>query len=311
MSLFSYLIVLVLLSVIGNLFVIVSLLSNKKTRSAFDSFIINICILDFLIGAFLKSSFVIEDYFEGQQINDTHCYFMTTLMTAAPTIILMTLVTLLFYMIFSSIKKVRIEKLLSPETSFVIIFMMWFLIGGVHLIYHKVFGTYGSICAVEDDILSTTVYCNLTLMIIVLMQMFGIFIIESIKKASDAINLRRPEAVYNNLTIEINNNSVDTEDIDGRLRKLIYVQSILFLLFWIPFYAIRAQYMFDKKTHSLDLIVLQLFFYVIGYFRSAVAPIAVLIVYPESRYLIRKIKEIDYIKITKIFAKSESDAIPA
>lgn len=234
---------------------------------------------------------------------------MTTLMTAAPTMILMTLVTLLFYVIFSSIKKVRLEKLLSPETAFVIIFMMWFLIGGVHLIYHKVFGKYGSVCAVEDDILSTTVYCNLTLMLIVIGQMFGILIFESIRKASDAINLRRPEAVYNNLVIEINNNSVDTEDLDGRLRKLIYVQSILFILFWIPFYAIRAQYMFDKKSHSLDLIVLQLFCYVIGYFRSAIAPIAVLIVYPESRYLIQRIKEIDYTKIKELFAKSESEGI--
>ncbi|XP_070508595.1 5-hydroxytryptamine receptor 2B-like [Chironomus tepperi] len=309
MSLLSYLITLVVLSVIGNAFVLISLLSNKKTRSAFDSFIINICILDFLIGAFLKSSFVVEDYFEGQQINDTHCYFMTTLMTAAPTMVLMTLVILLFYMIFSSIKKVRLEKLLSPETAFITIFMMWFLIGGVHLIYHKVFGTYGSTCAVEDDILSTTVYCNLTLMIMVIVLMVIVITIEFIKKASDAINLRRPEAVYNNLSIEINNNSVDTEDIDGRLRKLIYVQSIMFILFWIPFYGIRAQYMYDKQSHGLDLIVLQLFFYIIGYFRSAVSPIAILIVYPESRYLIQKIKEINYKKIKNVFGKSESNAI--
>jgi hypothetical protein len=235
---------------------------------------------------------------------------MTTLMTAAPTLVLMTLVTLLFYVMFSSIKKVRLEKLLSPETAFVIIFMMWFLIGGMHLIYHKVFGSYGaSSCAVEDDILSTTVYCNLTLMLIVLAQMFAIIVIESIKKASDAINLRRPEAVYNNLTIEINNNAVTTEDIDGPLRKLIYVQSIMFIIFWIPFYLIRAHYMFDNKSHSLDLIVLQLFSYIIGYFRSAIAPFAVLIVYPESRYLIQKIKAIDYKNIKKTFSKSESDAI--
>lgn len=234
---------------------------------------------------------------------------MTTLMTASPTMVLMTLVTLLFYVIFSSIKKVRLEKLLSPETAFVIIFMMWFLIGGVHLIYHKVFGNYGSTCAVEDDILSTTVYCNLTLMLIVLVQMLAIFIIEAIKKASDAINLRRPEAVYNNLSIEINNNAVNTEDIDGPFRKLIYVHSIMFIIFWIPFYSIRAQYMFDNKSHSLDLIVLQLFSYIIGYFRSAIAPFAVLIVYPESRYLFRRIKEIDFKNIKKVFGKSESDAI--
>lgn len=233
-------------------------------------------------------------YFEGQQISETHCYFMTTFMTASPTIVLMTLVILLFYIIFSAIKRVRIEKLLSAENAFIIIFMMWFLIGGMHLIYHKVFGIYGAACAVEDDMLSTTVYCNLTLMIILIMQHFIVFGVEALKKAKDAINLRRPEAVYNDLSLELNNNSVDVEFIDRPMRNLVYIHSLIFILFWMPFYSIRAKYMFDKKAHGLELIVIQLFAYIIGYFKSVVAPIAVLISYPESRYLISKIRNVDF-----------------
>lgn len=232
-------------------------------------------------------------YFEGQQINDTHCYFMTTLMTVSPTFVLMILVVLLFYMIFSSIKRSRIEKLLTAENTFIIMFMLWFLVCGMHLIYHGIFGSFGPSCAVEDDLLSTSVYANVMLMVIVVLQLIAVFSIEAYKTAKDAVNLRRPEAVYNNLSIEVSNNALDTDDLDRPLRRLLYVHSILFLVFWAPFYGVRMMYYVDQKSHTLDLIVFQLFSYIIGYFKSAIAPIGTLIVYPESRYLIHKIKEAD------------------
>lgn len=230
---------------------------------------------------------------------------MTTFMTASPTFVLMSLLILLFYAIFASYKRVRVVTLLSVESTFVIIFMLWFLTFGTHLAYHGVFANPGAGCAVEDDLLTTTVYSNITLMGIVAAQIIILFSIEIAKKAADAINLRRPEAVYNNLCIEVNNNTVTADDSDISIRRLLYVQSLLFLVFWAPFYVIRLMYIVDGKKHTLAMIVFQLYAYLIGYFKSTVAPIATLIVYPESRFLVQKIRELDLesLKLKNVWTK--------
>jgi hypothetical protein len=106
-----------------------------------------------------------------------------------------------------------------------------------------------------------------------------------LKRAKRVLPKREPEAVYNNLSVEVSEADSD-EDEDKYNVRLIFVVTVVFLIFWFPFYALRTFYELDSKNHSLTLAVYQIYAYVLGYFKSVVSPIAIFLSYPESRYLI-------------------------
>lgn len=117
--------------------------------------------------------------------------------------------------------------------------------------------------------------------------------------------MRRPEAVYNNLNVELAVEA-DSIDSDRNERKLIYALSISFIVFWLPFFTIRGLYeLGHDSSRSIEGILIQLFAYIFGYFKSAVTPIIILIFYPESRTLLRKLREIDCVKLWR----KKSDAV--
>lgn len=64
------------------------------------------------------------------------------------------MITLSLFALFGSIKKVRLDKLLTVETTFVTLFLVWILCGGMSLIYHRVLGSFSSACAVDEKLVS-------------------------------------------------------------------------------------------------------------------------------------------------------------
>jgi hypothetical protein len=127
-------------------------------------------------------------------------------------------------------------------------------------------------------------------MFLLTVQIVIIFIILQVQRMRDAILMRRPEAVYNNLSVELNNECLAATDVDRDARRLSLALSFIFLVFWSPFYLIRGHYELTQ-SHGLDMIVMQIFAYVVGYFKSAVSPLIILIFYPESRILLRQLKD--------------------
>lgn len=109
---------------------------------------------------------------------------------------------------------------------------------------------------------------------------------------------REPEVVYNNLGVEVLNADSD-EDVDKYNARLILVMSIVFLIFWFPFYALRTYYEIDSGSMTFSLLISQAYAYVLGYFKSVVSPIATILFYPESRYFINKFRESVKIILTK------------
>ncbi|KAG5683218.1 hypothetical protein PVAND_012513 [Polypedilum vanderplanki] len=289
MLLNDYLIFIVILASFGNAFVILSLLINQKTRTTFGVFIINIAFIDFLIGAFLKSSFVVEDYFEGQQISGMHCYLMTSFITASPMIKIMIMIVLSLFTLFGSIKKISLDKLLTPENTFVTLLLIWILCGGMSLINHRVLGKHSSSCAVDEELLIISVFAIFLLMGLLIAIHVIIIVIEQVRKVNDTIEMMRTDGVYNNLSVELQREEEEAQMNDKSSKRLIFIISLLFVLFWMPFYSIRAHYEFNDKKHTFDLVIFQLIAYVFGYFNSTVTPIAILVVYPESRILLNKV----------------------
>lgn len=113
--------------------------------------------------------------------------------------------------------------------------------------------------------------------------------IQTIKRAKRVLPKREPEAVYNNLSVEVSEADSD-EDEDKYNVRLLFVATIVFLIFWFPFYAMRTFYELNGKNYSLTLAVYQIYAYVFGYFKSVASPIAIFLCYPESRYLIYLLK---------------------
>lgn len=132
---------------------------------------------------------------------------------------------------------------------------------------------------------------------------FVTFIMDQVKRIQNAIELRRPESVYNNLSVELN---IDVENesnaMDTQSRRLVFVLSTVYTIFWLPFYSLRGHYEL-VGNQSFDLIFLQLFAYIFGYFNSCVTPFVILIAFPESRILLRKINEIEGIEKLKFWKR--------
>lgn len=99
------------------------------------------------------------------------------------------------------------------------------------------------------------------------------------------------EAVYNNLSEEVSINQAEENHETSREIRLVIALSILFLIFWCPFYFLRLHFEFLKEEEkSFGSIILQLITLIAGYFKSIISPIVILIFYPESRFLLIKLK---------------------
>lgn len=139
--------------------------------------------------------------------------------------------------------------------------------------------------------LTASVFYNSFLILILTTLHVLILSIQTLKQAKRVLPKREPEAVYNNLSVDISGAESD-EDVDIYNRRLILVMTVVFLIFWSPFYALRSYYELDSKNNSLSLVVYQIYAYVLGYFKSIASPIAIFLCYPESRYFIVKLKKI-------------------
>lgn len=95
--------------------------------------------------------------------------------------------------------------------------------------------------------------------------------------------------MYNNLSVEVS--EADSDDDEDKFNvRLIFVVTIVFLIFWFPFYALRTLYELKAGSNTLTFAVYQIYAYVLGYFKSVANPIAIFVFYPESRYLFGLLK---------------------
>lgn len=133
-------------------------------------------------------------------------------------------------------------------------------------------------------------FYNFFLILILVTLHILIVSIQTFKRAKRVLPKREPEAGYNNLGVEEVPEVDSIEDEDKSNVRLIFVVTIVFLIFWFPFYALRTFYELETKSYSLTLAVYQIYAYVLGYFKSVANPFAVFIFYPESRYLIDLLK---------------------
>lgn len=133
-------------------------------------------------------------------------------------------------------------------------------------------------------------FYNFFLILILIILHIFIISIQTLKRAKRVLPKREPEAVYNNLSVEVSESDYDHDE-DKYNVRLIFVVTIVFLLFWFPFYALRTYYEIDNNNYSLGIAIYQIYAYVLGYFKSVANPIAIILFYPESRYFFKIIKE--------------------
>lgn len=197
--------------------------------------------------------------------------------------VLMTLIVLSFYVIFSSVQNVLIESIVPKETVFIIIFLLWSIIVGMNCVYQKTVIDFSS-CIPKGYIFSIDGHLDLVLFeILILQQCIILFLQEKRKHAN--ITFTQPEIFYIHNSVSIQNIPSHFNDLNKSLRYLIYTISISFIIFWLPFFIAQFLYLIDESIVNYDTLVHLYFF---GSMKGVVTPIAILIIYNKSRYLIFK-----------------------
>lgn len=184
---------------------------------------------------------------------------------------------------FSSLQNVLIESIVPKETVFIIIFLLWSIIVGMNCVYQKTVIDFSS-CIPKDYIFSIDGHLDLVLFeILILQQCIILFLQEKRKHAT--ITFTQPEIFYIHNSVSIQNIPSHFNDLNKSLRYLIYTISISFIIFWLPFFIAQFLYLIDESIVNYDTLVHLYFF---GSMKGVVTPIAILIIYNKSRYLIFK-----------------------
>lgn len=198
----------------------------------------------------------------------------------------MLLIVLLFYLIFSLISQGTVEKKITSEDTFIIIFIIWSLICGIHLVYHKVKAK----CVVYDNNFLVNDFFDMIFTIILLFQLLTVYYLRNKQKLQRSNNPDESVGRYDNFGLSLLSSLGYICYTDKSMKSLIKLQSILFILFWLPyfitvliiFYGVNWDYIHDLST----------FAYFFGTTKGVAACIGTFIVYPDSRLIMQKIREI-------------------
>ncbi|KAL7016241.1 hypothetical protein ACKWTF_009971 [Chironomus riparius] len=264
------------------MFLVLSILRNFETRNPFGSFIINLSIADIFSGVFVQLHVLLEKF--NIEMNNSSIFFKA-LETSSRSITLMFLVVLSFYLIFSLISQVTVEKYFTPEDTFIIIFIIWSLIGGIHLVYHKI----KSKCIVYDDKFSNNDFFDMIFTVILLFQLLTAFYLKY-KQNLFRYNVT-DETVnrYNNFGLSHLSSPAFICYTDRSMKSFIKLQSILFIIFWLPYFitivlifnGVNWDYIHNVSTFTSFL----------GTMKGFAACIGTFIVYPDCRIILQNIKE--------------------
>lgn len=196
----------------------------------------------------------------------------------------MTMIILSFYVMFSSVQNVLIENIMSKENIFIIIFLLWSIIVGMNCVDQIIVIDFSS-CIPQHYVFSIDEHLDLGLFEILILQQCVIIFLQERRK-NDAMRISQPEIFYIHNSVSIQNIPSQFDDMNKSLRYLSYTFSIIFIIFWLPFFVVQFLYLIDETIVTYDLLVHLYFF---GSMKGAVNPIAILIIYMKSRYLTYKL----------------------
>ena len=181
--------------------------------------------------------------------------------------------------------QVTVEKYFTSEDSFIIIFILWSLIGGIHLVYHKIMTK----CTVYDDKFLVNDFFDMMFTVILLIQLLSACYLKYRQKLNRTNDSDETVSRYDNFGLSLLSSPAYICYTDKSIKLLIKLQSILFIIFWLPYYitvllifnGINWNYIHDVST----------FTYLFGTTKEIAACIGTFIVYPDSRMILQKIRE--------------------
>lgn len=197
----------------------------------------------------------------------------------------MLLIVLSFYLIFSLLSQVTIEKYFTSEDTFIIIFILWSLIGGIHLVYHKV----KTKCLVFDYKFLVNDFFDIIFTIFLIFQLLTAYFLKYRQNFSNSNNTNDTVSRYDNFGLSLLSSPAYVCYTDKSLKSLIKLQSTLFILFWMPYFVtvllifngVNLEYMHDVS----------MFAYVFGTMKGIAACVGTFMLYPDSRMMFQRIRE--------------------
>jgi hypothetical protein len=100
------------------------------------------------------------------------------------------------------------------------------------------------------------------------------FVFEKVWK-TDSNQPNQPQAVYNNLSVELSNEDNEDEVIDRRMTKTVKAISFLFVVCWLPFFMAISE---ETTTYSV-----RKYTFILTLVKSALNPIVCVFINPEFR----------------------------
>ncbi|KAL7016240.1 hypothetical protein ACKWTF_009970 [Chironomus riparius] len=268
----------VAVSILGNGFIIISFVANKKSLNTFTSLVINILFIDLIYAIFTFTGIILKDTIPDKKFFGL---FEELFQASSRTMVLISLIILSFYVIFSSVQNVLIETIVSKENIFIIIFMMWSIIIGMNCVYQKKIIDFLT-CIPKNYMFAFNRHLDLILFEILIFQQCIILYLQE-KRKNAKMSFVQTEIFYiHNTSVSIQNIPTHFNDMNKSLRYLTYTLTMSFIIFWLSFLITQFLFLVDESIVTHDTLV-QLHFF--GSMKGVVTPIAILIIYAKNHLI--------------------------
>ncbi|CRK87580.1 CLUMA_CG001377, isoform A [Clunio marinus] len=210
---------LILLCLIGNTYIISSVLLNKNLRNWIGYHVLSIVIVDFVTEAFFKSSAVLM-LMQQNTFGDYLCYPIYIALRSSQTIILLNLLIVLFWINVACYEKMRVLNITSNSRTILTIVALW--IGTITYVTYEKLKPHSELnlksCRDDNKLLFTYVV-NIAIALILIAFYVSLISLKIFRKASRTV---RSQAIYSNISMELLPISDEDECNDKRMRLNIY-----------------------------------------------------------------------------------------
>jgi hypothetical protein len=124
-----------------------------------------------------------------------------------------------------------------------------------------------------------------SLMIVLIIAIYAVlFSYENVWKVKENDTVQQPQAVYNNLTVELSNDNDEDESNDRQMARTVKTITLLFVILWLPFFVAVSQ---SEETANYSL---KKYAFLLAVLKSTLNPFLCLCINDEFRTFLMKLK---------------------